>query len=174
MDKKTEKCIGMKGPNHESDFKSSIKNECFSPTLKKINYNEIPVIHCDAMAFGMGCCCVQCTFQCATLNEATFIYDQLVSICPLFLSLTASTPIVRGLLANTDLRWMIISASVDDRNKEEQKSILKSRYDSVSLYISENENAKKYSDLKITYNEKVYETLKKLTNFTIREITTEI
>jgi glutamate--cysteine ligase catalytic subunit len=80
-------------------------------------------------------------------------------LCPLFLALTAATPIVRGFLADTDVRWNIVSASVDDRTSEEKEKIAKSRYDSVSLYIHNNEEARKNSDLNVQYDEKAYNTL---------------
>lgn len=39
-------------------------------------------IYMDAMAFGMGCCCLQITFQAKDLEEATKVYDQLVPVAP--------------------------------------------------------------------------------------------
>jgi hypothetical protein len=33
-------------------------------------------IHMDAMAFGMGCCCLQITFQAKDMDESRFMYDQ--------------------------------------------------------------------------------------------------
>ena len=36
------------------------------------------------------------------------------------LALSAACPIIRGYLLDTDCRWDIISASVDDRTKEER------------------------------------------------------
>jgi len=56
---------------------------------------------------------------------------------PLFLALTASSPIFRGRLAAVDTRWEVIAASVDCRNEQErdptsEKYIPKSRYDSIS------------------------------------------
>ncbi len=68
------------------------------------------------------------------------------------MSLTASTPILKGRLLDTDARWGIISESVDGRtpfergrddpnapydyyNANGQRQIYKSRYDSISTYI---------------------------------------
>lgn len=109
-------------------------------------------IHMDAMAFGMGCCCLQITFQATDLEESRFIYDQLAVLAPVMMALTASTPLLRGRIADTDCRWGIISESVDDRTLAERgredpnapydclntggkRRIYKSRYDSVSTYI---------------------------------------
>ena len=41
----------------------------------------------DAMGFGMGCGCVQCTFQCCNINEARMLYDQLAIISPILVRL---------------------------------------------------------------------------------------
>lgn len=40
-------------------------------------------VHMDAMAFGMGCCCLQVTFQARDLEESTYLYDQLAIVSPL-------------------------------------------------------------------------------------------
>lgn len=109
-------------------------------------------IHMDAMAFGMGCCCLQITFQCKDVDESRFLYDQLAVMTPIMMALTASTPILKGRLADTDCRWGIISESVDCRTPAErgrpdpnapyeenaakgQRRIYKSRYDSISAFI---------------------------------------
>jgi glutamate--cysteine ligase catalytic subunit len=77
-------------------------------------------VHLDAMAFGMGCCCLQVTFQARDLAESRYLYDQLAVISPLMLALTANTPIWRGRLVDTDTRWDVISASVDCRTPAER------------------------------------------------------
>jgi len=40
-------------------------------------------IYMDAMAFGMGCCCLQMTFQACNIGEARHLYDQLSPMCPI-------------------------------------------------------------------------------------------
>lgn len=40
-------------------------------------------VHMDAMAFGMGCCCLQITFQATDIDESRFIYDQLAVMAPM-------------------------------------------------------------------------------------------
>jgi Glutamate-cysteine ligase len=109
-------------------------------------------IHMDAMAFGMGCCCLQITFQARDVEESRFMYDQLAVLAPIMMALTASTPILKGRIADTDVRWGVISESVDCRTPAErgrpdpnapyddlagkgQRRIYKSRYDSISTYI---------------------------------------
>ncbi|KAI0967368.1 glutamate-cysteine ligase [Xylaria arbuscula] len=102
-------------------------------------------IHMDAMVFGMGSCCLQITFQAMNITEGRKMYDQLCPLGPIMLALTAATPIYKGFLADTDVRWNQISRAVDDRTAEElgekplKKSrwrIPKSRYASNSTYIS--------------------------------------
>jgi glutamate--cysteine ligase catalytic subunit len=38
----------------------------------------------DAMGFGMGCCCLQLTFQCCNVGEARRLYDAMVPLAPIF------------------------------------------------------------------------------------------
>lgn len=102
-------------------------------------------VHLDAMGFGMGCCCLQLTFQACNITEARTLYDQLTPLCPIMLALTAASPVYRGYLTESDCRWNVISASVDCRTaeergevplKENQFRIFKSRYDSIDSYLS--------------------------------------
>jgi len=128
-------------------------------------------IHMDAMVFGMGCCCLQTTFQCCNIEEARHFYDQFAVISPILLALTAGAPIFRGYLSNVDARWNIISASVDDRTEEERglkplrnsKYVInKSRYDSIDCFISTDSSLKEsYNDLNVVYDKEVYEFLLK-------------
>uniref|UniRef100_A0A7S3YWG9 Glutamate--cysteine ligase n=1 Tax=Lotharella globosa TaxID=91324 RepID=A0A7S3YWG9_9EUKA len=129
-------------------------------------------IHMDAMAFGMGCCCLQTTFLARNLEEARSLYDHLAVLGPIMLALTAATPLYRGRVADTDVRWSVISQSVDDRTPEERgavpeakaKALQKSRYDSISLFIADAANAyfkDKYNDLNVKYDKDAFERLRK-------------
>jgi Glutamate-cysteine ligase len=40
-------------------------------------------VHMDAMAFGMGCCCLQITFQAKDIEESRFLFDQLNVMAPM-------------------------------------------------------------------------------------------
>ena len=102
-------------------------------------------IYMDAMAFGMGSCCLQLTFQAKNVDEGRKMYDQLSPLGPIMLALSAATPLYKGMIADTDVRWNQISAAVDDRTAEElgekplkhnRFRIPKSRYASNSTYIS--------------------------------------
>jgi glutamate--cysteine ligase catalytic subunit len=109
-------------------------------------------IYMDAMAFGMGSCCLQITFQAKNIHEGRKMYDQLSPLGPILLALTAATPIYKGFLADTDVRWNQISRAVDDRTPEElgekplkndRWRIPKSRYASNSTYISRDPRLRK-------------------------------
>jgi glutamate--cysteine ligase catalytic subunit len=103
-------------------------------------------VYMDAMAFGMGSCCLQITFQAKNIREGRTLYDQLSPLGPIMLALTAATPIYKGFLVDTDVRWNQVSRSVDDRTEEElgvkplknaRWRIPKSRYASNSTYIAQ-------------------------------------
>mmetsp|Transcript_21659 Transcript_21659/g.53027 ORF Transcript_21659/g.53027 Transcript_21659/m.53027 type:complete len:842 (-) Transcript_21659:297-2822(-) len=124
----------------------------------------------DAMAFGMGSCCLQVTFLARNLTEARNLYDHLAVLGPILLSLTAATPFYKGKVADTDVRWSVISQSVDDRTPEErglvstapEKAIQKSRYDSISSFIGDGKKGffkEKYNDIKLETNEAAYKRL---------------
>lgn len=44
-------------------------------------------VYMDAMGFGMGCCCLQLTFQACNIGEARTLYDQLTPLCPIMVIL---------------------------------------------------------------------------------------
>ena len=117
-------------------------------------------VHADAMGFGMGCCCLQVTFQAKDVEESRHLYDQIATLTPIMLALTAAAPFLRGWLTDDDARWDVISASVDDRTIAERnledaqlgdprlagsgtRPIPKSRYASFSAYLGD----KAYSSL---------------------------
>lgn len=126
-------------------------------------------IHMDAMAFGMGSCCLQITFQAKNITEGRQMYDQLSPLGPIMLALTAATPIYKGFLADTDVRWNQISKAVDDRTPEElgevplkndRWKIPKSRYASNSTYISTDPRLRpEYLDPNLVIDEKIKQQL---------------
>lgn len=133
----------------------------------------------DCMAFGMGCCCLQVTFQAADVDESRYLYDQMSVLAPIMMAMTAATPIFAGRLTATDVRWHIISASVDDRTPAErgvdgwvaepdpmmaaggQRRLSKSRYDSISCYISDyhEDQDKMYHDIPCEVDEEFHKQL---------------
>jgi len=156
-------------------------------------------VYMDAMAFGMGCCCLQVTFQAHDVDESRHLYDQLACLTPMLIALTAATPVARGVLLDSDSRWDIISQSVDDRTDTERAppvetngkaangkeangtppataadsamwqggkgTQIKSRYDSISLFICQHlmeEKSKcsqKYNDILAPTCEEAYNRL---------------
>jgi len=137
----------------------------------------------DAMAFGMGCCCLQVTFQAKDLAESRYLYDQLSILSPICMALTAGSPVFRGKLVDTDTRWDVISSSVDCRTPAERgltsellpwqrdpaavhsagsgcRRIYKSRYDSIDCFISNSPLMQdKYNDLPLVVDEGALATL---------------
>ncbi|KAE8205174.1 hypothetical protein CF328_g648 [Tilletia controversa] len=142
-------------------------------------------IYMDAMGFGMGCCCLQVTFQACSIEEARSIYDALVPVGPLMLALTAASPAYRGYLADVDCRWNVISAAVDDRTPAERglaslptaeeraqyeaahgggggggcrMRMRKSRYDSVDSYLGKSTDPafrQEYNDNPLEVDEEI-------------------
>ena len=45
-------------------------------------------VYMDAMAFGMGCCCLQVTFQARDVQESRHLYDHLAVLSPILLALS--------------------------------------------------------------------------------------
>lgn len=143
-------------PDEKTDLKGTSVEEPFAGK-----------IYMDAMGFGMGMSCLQCTFGTRNLEQATYIHDMMHVLSPLFLSLTAATPILKGKLSNWDARWKIIEDSVDDRTPEEldpssSKYQAKSRYSPMNHYIWNSPNNRpEYNDERVCVNEEVMEFLKK-------------
>lgn len=68
------------------DTPSRIPSEDVNGVKKKRDTLRASV-HMDAMAFGMGCCCLQITFQAKDVDESRFIYDQLAVMAPMYVVL---------------------------------------------------------------------------------------
>ncbi|RNA42557.1 Glutamate--cysteine ligase catalytic subunit [Brachionus plicatilis] len=146
-----------------------------SPFVEKLPCPESPEcqnlaiedhVYLDATGFGMGCSCLQATFQAESIEEAKHLYDQLLPLTPILLALSASSPIWRGYLCDIDCRWNVISASVDDRTDEElghlplkkdKYRVYKSRYDSVDSFLSE--PGQLYNDIELVKDTEFYEKL---------------
>eukprot|EP00051_Salpingoeca_urceolata_P006555 m.86546 g.86546 ORF g.86546 m.86546 type:complete len:719 (-) comp14880_c0_seq3:128-2284(-) len=141
-----------------------------------------PGIYMDAMAFGMGSCCLQVTFQARDVSESRHLYDQLAVLAPIMLALTAATPIFKGKLADIDVRWNVIAGSVDCRTAAEDGSgttepqeqlagkgvrpLAKSRYSSIDMFIcnhlaGEDPHTKTatYNDVPVVYDQEFFDRL---------------
>lgn len=139
------------------------KDRAFTPLSKALTEKVGNFIKMDSSAFGMGCCCLQVTLQGRNMRESRFLYDQLAVMAPIMLALTAATPALRGLLADTDARWDTISAAMDDRTQEEisSGSVPKSRYSSIDCFISDRADFKPdmYNDIPVPCDEEAYQRL---------------
>lgn len=98
-------------------------------------------IYMDAMHFGMGASCLQITYETQNVNHARFLYDMFLPWTPIMSVLSASTPLLKGQLSDHDFRWEVIEQSVDcrtdvERDPTSESYIPKSRYSTVSRYIS--------------------------------------
>ena len=63
----------------------------FEPAVEGAEYASAALpdhIYMDAMAFGMGCCCLQMTFQACNICEARHLYDQLTPLCPIMVCIS--------------------------------------------------------------------------------------
>jgi len=115
----------------------------------------------DCMAYGMGSCCLQVTYQAVNLAEAQKMFDAMMVLTPLMLSASAAAPIYRGKLLTTDTRWEVISQSVDDRTPEElAKPNSTSRYNTSTLYMSEGGST--YNDVPVEYNRPAFSILQQI------------
>lgn len=135
-------------------------------------------IYMDAMGFGMGSCCLQVTFQARDVAESRLLYDQLAVLSPMMLALTAASPVWRGFLADTDVRWNVIETACDDRMPQErgvhdpdfaagagfegeadrdgvgQRPLRKSRYACIDSYLATHAMADdKYNDVPVEVHE---------------------
>jgi glutamate--cysteine ligase catalytic subunit len=50
-------------------------------------------IYMDAMAFGMGQCCLQITYEASSLNHSRYLHDMLIPFTGILSALSASGPI---------------------------------------------------------------------------------
>ena len=135
----------------------------YMPIEKGLRQRVGPVIKMDSTAFGSGCSCLQVTLQGRNMRESRFLYDQLATMAPLMLALTAATPAIRGLLADSDVRWGIMDDALDDRTPSERRSgsIPKSRHSSISCFISDRaeHSANSYNDLPLPLSDDAYNQL---------------
>lgn len=75
----------------------------------------------DHNIYGNGCACLRVTFQNSDVHESFYLHDQLVTVAPLMLALTAACPIFKGYMCETDCRWYIANYTFYDRTPEERK-----------------------------------------------------
>jgi glutamate--cysteine ligase catalytic subunit len=144
------------GGDTPGEVNDATGNISTSSNYRGLNKGATDTVYMDAMAFGMGSCCLQITLQCCTERESRFLNDQLTVLSPIFLALSAATPFYKGRVVDTDSRWDVISQAVDDRTPAERgvesqelraaddldglvknggRRLKKSRYSGISRYI---------------------------------------
>lgn len=77
------------------------------------------------MGFGMGCSCLQMTFQAQSLEEARHMYDQLTPLTPIMLALSAASPIWRGYLSDVGFsRYLIFNLIMRFKSNQPLKRLI--------------------------------------------------
>ena len=94
-------------------------------------------IYMDSLCIGFSSACLQTTVQLANLEQCKKVYDQLVTISPVLMAMSASSPFFRGFVSDVDTRWTMMVQINDDRTKEERETIKSSRWSSAAMYLSE-------------------------------------
>ncbi|CAD8050950.1 unnamed protein product [Paramecium sonneborni] len=145
--------------------KVEIKIPLFIDQNTKIEQSEYEpnpgFITMDHMGFGMGNCALQTTYLSIDIDHARLLYDQLAVLAPLFAALTAGSPIYKGKISNWDTKWDCLEMSVDcrsenERNPKNPNHIPKSRYSTISYFISNDKmNLEEYNDLNFPANEEI-------------------
>ncbi|CDO96054.1 unnamed protein product [Kluyveromyces dobzhanskii CBS 2104] len=168
----------------ETDTSIRERNWFVPEDLESARASKPGFIYMDSMGFGMGCSCLQLTFQAPNIDKARYLYDTLVNFAPIFLAATAASPVFKGFLADQDVRWNVIAGAVDDRTPFERSvppllpkynneyggiapedvasalRINKSRYSVVDLYLGGNQFFdSKYNDTEVAINRKVFQRL---------------
>jgi glutamate--cysteine ligase catalytic subunit len=77
-------------------------------------------VYLDSFIGGACCCSLQVTMQASNMDQARWLYDQLIPMGPIMLALTAATPIFKGYLTGVDVRWPQFAMASDERTAEEQ------------------------------------------------------
>lgn len=101
------------------------KVKILSPIYKDVHTATQPTsdepypgqIYMDQMHFGMGCSCLQITYETQNIEHARYLYDMLVAFTPVVSALSQNSPIFKGKLSAHDFRWLTIEQSVDCRKK---------------------------------------------------------
>lgn len=162
----THSVVGRRGRKPVCNIPIYRDTKTLDPFVEKFNDPEsdyasrVDHIYMDSTALGWGSCCLQLTMQAYDLSQAIHLYDQLASVTPIALALSAATPIQRGYLTDEDSRWHLLSATMDDRTREElgevplragrHQRIFKPRYDTIASYLGPNTD--KYNDIPLVYN----------------------
>ena len=75
-------------------------------------------VYLDSAVDGCCCCSLQVTLQASDMDQARWLYDQLIPLGPIMLALTAANPIFKGYLTDVDVRWSQFGMAGDERTIE--------------------------------------------------------
>jgi glutamate--cysteine ligase catalytic subunit len=77
--------VFLKESNSSSDLVANLNiNGASLPSLPDLVPDALPDhVYLDCMCFGMGCCCLQVTFQACSVEEARRLYDHLAVMSPI-------------------------------------------------------------------------------------------
>lgn len=141
------------------------KRELISEQSK---YTASPVqgfSYADNFAHGMSMCCLQVTFGAPNLDEALYLYDQMVVLAPIFMAISAATPALFNHISALDTRWKVLQQTCDCRTEEELKTLKQSRFGLAPMFISNDQFLDDHehwlNDELLPYNERAYELLKR-------------
>lgn len=172
-------------PDHDTTVYE--RNWFIPEDMESLKASKPGHIYLDAMGFGMGSSCLQTTYQAPNVEMARFLYDSLINFAPIMLAISAAAPAFKGWLADQDVRWNVISGSVDCRTpferdvepllpkynhdgvggiadekaKRQLQKIPKSRYSVVDLYLGGHNKFfnRNYNDTNVPINEKILKRL---------------
>lgn len=77
------------------DIRIPLFKDVYTESRRERETRDCETISMDCMAFGMGCCCLQVTFQARSINDARMLYDQLAVMTPIMVfSISITDPLV--------------------------------------------------------------------------------
>lgn len=130
----------------------AVLRETMSPDLYATMFLHAgkPLIPHGTHLLGGAMAGLQVTLQGPDARATRWLHDQLMALSPVLMALTASSPVRRGFLSDTDCRWEVMERTLDDRTAaEERDNIARSRCTSYPLYVAEGENTALLNDVPV-------------------------
>lgn len=84
----------------------------------KDDHTTVKNVKFDSVTWAAGSS-LQGTFECQNVAQSTRLFDNWIPLCSIITPLSAATPVVKGLLLNTDQRYNFLK-SLDIRSLEER------------------------------------------------------
>jgi len=120
-------------------------------------------IYMDETIYGSANTSLQITFGTRNIEEARYLTDQMAILSSIVLPLSAASPIFKGKLAATDLRWTVLAGALDcrtpdERNPDDPKYVSAPRWSPMPQYISERKECKEeYNDIPVQVDKETME-----------------